>query len=131
MQKQSLLRFAHRICALAFWPAVALIVWGELVPKLPQTFDNIADKWQHFTAYLGLGAMAVVALGLRPRLFWALLGIVALGGVLEILQGFTGRDPELGDFIANTVGTAAGALAGWTFLLAMRPAKLVGPGRDD
>lgn len=131
MWKEPLLRLAHRISVLAFWPATAVIVWGELVPKLPQAFDQIGDKSQHFTAYLGLAGMAVLALGVRPRRIWALLGIAALGGALEILQGYTGRDPEFSDFVADTVGTMAGALAGWAFLRAMQPAQLVDVTRAD
>jgi VanZ family protein len=129
--KEGLLRLANRISVLAFWPATAVIVWGELVPRLPSQLDEIGDKWQHFIAYLGLAGMAVLALGWRSRLVWALAGIVALGGVLEILQVYTGRDPEFWDFIADTAGAVAGALAGWVFLLAMRPARLVGVTRPD
>ena len=131
MWKEQLLRFAHWMSVWAFWPAVAVIVWGELVPRLPQAFDEIGDKPQHFTAYFGLAGMAVVALGMRARLIWALLGILALGGGLEILQAYTGRDPEFSDFVADAVGVAAGAVAGSLFLLGLRPAQLVDVPRGD
>lgn len=131
MWKESLLRLAHRTSVWAFWPATALIVWGELTPSPPSQLDQIGDKWQHFIAYLGLAGMAVLALGWRGRLIWALAGIVALGGALEVLQGYTGRDPEFWDFVADAVGTAGGALAGLGFLLTMRPARLVDSASGD
>jgi VanZ family protein len=53
--------------------------------------------------------MATMVIGLKPRLPSTILDIILLGGFLELLQGFTGRDPEIWDFAANSIG----ALAGW------------------
>ena len=62
------------------------------------------DKVDHFIAYFGLAGMATLVLGLRPRLAWAILGVILMSGGLEILQAFTGRDAELLDFAANSPG---------------------------
>jgi VanZ family protein len=43
--------------------------------------------------------------GVRLRLF---LGVIALGGLLELLQGFVGRDAAWLDQLANTVGALLG-----------------------
>jgi VanZ family protein len=83
------------------------------------------DKLEHFTAYFGLAGMATMALGLRPWLGWAILGVILFGGLLEILQGYTGRDPEILDFAANSFGAIAGLGAGVLFL------RLPGPLVDD
>jgi len=99
-----------------FWPAVALIAWGELTPHPPQITEHIWDKALHFTAYFGLASMATVVLGVRRRALWALLGIIVLGGVLEILQGYTGRDPDIHDAIANSLGAISGASVAVGFL---------------
>jgi VanZ family protein len=99
-----------------FWPAVALIAWGELTPHPPAITEHIWDKALHFTAYFGLASMATVVLGVKRRTLWALLGIVVLGGVLEILQGYTGRDPDIHDAIANTLGAMSGASVAVGFL---------------
>ncbi len=99
-----------------FWPAVALIAWGELTPHPPSFTEHIWDKALHFTAYFGLASMATVVLGVKRRTLWAVLGIVALGGALEILQGYTGRDPDLHDAIANTLGAISGTSVAIGFL---------------
>ena len=71
-----------------------------------------ADKWEHFLAY-GL-MMAWFGQFLRPgqqRWRWA-AAFVALGGLLEILQGLGGvRHAEWADFAANGTGVALGYLA--------------------
>ena len=95
-----------------FWPGVILIVWGELTPHPPdlsQAFDW--DKLEHFTAYFGLAAMATMILGPKARPFF-ILDIILLSGVLELLQSLTGRDPEIWDFAANSIGALSGLAAG-------------------
>ena len=68
------------------------------------------DKAQHFTAYFGLATMATMVLGLNRRLALAILGVILLGGALEILQGYTGRDPDIFDFWPNAVGALRGTV---------------------
>ncbi|HXL99382.1 MAG TPA: VanZ family protein [Rhizomicrobium sp.] len=106
---QRVARFFPTLATWLFFPALAVIVWGELTPGVGL---NIWDKLQHFLAYFGLAGLSTVALGTGRRAIWAALALVALGGALEILQGFTGRDPDIHDEIANTVGVAFGWLAG-------------------
>ena len=92
-----------------FWPGVALIVWGELTPHPPDLGAVFGwDKLEHFTAYFGLAGMATMAIGLKPRLPPTILDIILLGGLLELLQGLTGRDPDIWDFIANSIGALSG-----------------------
>ena len=115
-----------------FWPGVALIAWGELTPFPPHLSGPLSwDKADHFIAYFGLASMATLILGLRPRLAWAILGVILLSGVLEILQAFAGRDAELLDFVANSLGAMAGALAGVAFLLLFRGRALVAEAAAD
>jgi VanZ family protein len=104
-----LVRLLHVLSRWLFWPGVILIAWGELTPKPPQ-FGGVFswDKLEHFTAYFGLASMATMALGIRPKLAWAILGVIMFGGALEIVQGLTGRDAELNDFIANSIGAISG-----------------------
>jgi VanZ family protein len=96
-----------------FWPGVILIVWGELTPNPPELggmFDW--DKLEHFTAYFGLASMVTMIIGLRPRLFPTILDVILLSGLLELLQSFTGRDPEILDFAANSTGALCGLAVG-------------------
>ena len=93
-----------------FWPGLALILWGELTPHPPDLGAIFGwDKLQHFTAYFGLASMATKVIGLKPKLPPTILDIILLGGFLELVQGFTGRDPDIWDFVANSIG----ALSGW------------------
>jgi VanZ family protein len=104
-----LVRFIRFLSCWLFWPSVALIGWGELTPHPPQFGGPFGwDKVDHFTAYFGLASMATMVIGLRPRLAWAILGIILFGGALEILQGLTGRDPDILDFVANSIGAFTG-----------------------
>jgi VanZ family protein len=103
-----------------FYPAVVVVIWGELTGSEPQLIQGSNDKLLHFIAYFGLAAMA--ALGFRRRQWVALasLGLIVLGGVLEIVQGFIGRDMSLFDEATNTVGVIVGAFAGRIIIEALR-----------
>jgi VanZ family protein len=55
--------------------------------------------------------LAVVWRPGRPKQLeaWLLplvLGVVALGGLVEVLQGIVGRDADAGDWLADAVGAA-------------------------
>jgi VanZ family protein len=117
---KALLRWTGLAALYLFWPGVALIAWGELTPHPPDFTQFLWDKLLHFTAYFGLAAMATVILGVNRRTALALVGLVVLGGVLEVLQGFTGRDPEVLDEIANIVGVFSGFLVAWAFVSILR-----------
>jgi len=115
-----------------FWPAVALVAWGELTPYPPQLAGPLDwDKADHFIAYFGLASMATMILGLRPRLAAAIAGVILLSGALEILQAYTGRDAEILDFVANSLGALSGALAAATILLLFRDPALVAGSASD
>ncbi len=49
-------------------------------------------------------------------IFGVAWGLIVLGGALEIIQGFVGRDTELMDEVANTLGSAAGFVLGWVLV---------------
>ena len=122
MWKVKLLRFSQFLSHWLFWPGVVLITWGELTPNPPDLGGIFVwDKMEHFTAYFGLASMATLVMGLKPRLAWAFLGIILFGGVLEILQGYTGRDPDILDFTANSIGAFAGLVVAALFLWLLDP----------
>ena len=118
------MKFSRLSAIVLFWPALALVIWGELSSHAVQLV-HIWDKALHFTAYFGLAGLALVALVEPRRVRWALLGLVILGGVLEIIQGHVGRDMSFYDEVANTLGVAAGATTAWLYLLMLRPRRLV------
>jgi VanZ family protein len=108
-----------------FIPALAVVIWGELKPGHGDL--ETWDKALHFTAYFGLAAIAAVALGTSRQAIGAAVGLAAFGGVLEIVQGFVGRDAEWGDALANALGTCAGLAAG---LLVVHLAARIGRRRS-
>jgi VanZ family protein len=126
------LKILQNLSLWLFWPGVMLIVWGELTPHPPNIGSVIAwDKAQHFIAYFGLAAMATMVVGLNRRLVWAVLGVILLGGALEILQGYTGRDPDIFDFVANSFGALSGTAVGILCWVALRGRVLVDARASD
>ena len=117
MSKDWAAPWARRLAFWVFWPVLILVIWGELTPHPPRI--DAPDKLLHFLAYFGLSAIATTA---RSRYVVAIIvGLIALGGALEIAQMFTGRDAEWLDEAANAMGAMLGALTGLLFL------RLVGP----
>ena len=113
-----------------FWPALVVVLWGELTPHPPKLAGPwLWDKLDHFTAYFGLALLATLGWGLRRSLVWVFLGVVALGGCLEIIQSLVGRDGTWGDFFANDLGALLGLAAAAAYLA--MPRRLVeGAPRD-
>ena len=96
-------------------PALLVVIYGELTHStLVDVLEiNFWDKALHFTAYFGLCFMTTIAARTNRGALWCALGLVALGGVLEIIQGLTGRDCDIFDELANTIGVSAGLAVGW------------------
>jgi VanZ family protein len=113
MKRPRPLLHAARIAdEILFYPALGLVIWGELTPTEPHFLDffgELNDKALHFIAYFGLAAMAAAGFKNRRPVLLASLGLIVLGGVLEIVQGFTGRDMSFYDELANIVGVITGA----------------------
>jgi VanZ family protein len=103
----------RRILAWLFWPASALVIWGELRSHAENLETHVWDKLLHFAAYFGLAVIATVALRASRMMLWVLVGLVVLGGMLEVIQGMVGRDADIHDEIANALGVLVGGLLGW------------------
>ncbi len=101
------LGFLRRAALYLFWPALGIVIWGELTPGggIPWMWD----KLQHFIAYGGLAGMAVLALGERKHAIRIAAALIVLGAVLEIVQAFVGRDASYWDEAANAAGALTGA----------------------
>jgi hypothetical protein len=71
------LPWVRRAGAWLFWPALAVVAWGELTPHPPALPGPLLwDKAQHFTAYFGLSLLATW-LGAAPL---PGLGVFGRGG---------------------------------------------------
>jgi VanZ family protein len=96
--------------AVLFWPVLGFVLWGELQPDVPSALQGIGDKFLHFAAYFILGAMAGVAIKERGWAKRAVVGLIILGAIVEVIQGFVGRDPSFLDGITNGAGALVGTL---------------------
>lgn len=96
------------IYAVAFLGTYVAVLVASLVPtrSLPQV--SLSDKAEHFIAYAVLAALGARAFPGRPRLLATVL--VANGVGVEVLQQAMalGRQGEVLDALANTLGIAAG-----------------------
>jgi hypothetical protein len=108
------LHSARMVVAVLFWPALALVIWTSLIVfTIPPIFRlNFQDLILHFIAYSGLAGMAAMALHTRKAAIWAVALLIAMGATLEILQGFTGRETDLYDAVANSAGALCGGFFG-------------------
>ena len=100
------------------WALIALVIVLSLVAPLPLPAIGPVgwrDKASHLLAYAALAFWYAQLLPPGRALLVCALALVALGGVLECLQGLTpDRLPEWRDFIANTLGVVLGAASAFT-----------------
>lgn len=60
------------------------------------------------------------------RVLVAAVSLVLFAGALEILQGYTGRDPDIFDEFANAFGAIAGTGVGYLVIWLLTPKVLAG-----
>lgn len=94
------------------WLGLAAVLWGTLTPeppKLPELPIPEFDKLEHFMAFLVLTAWFTAAFPGGRRWLWIVAAFMVLGGLIEVVQGWSGfRDAEWLDWAADCVGVAAG-----------------------
>ncbi|MBA7638678.1 hypothetical protein ES703_46334 [subsurface metagenome] len=96
--------------------ALAILILS-LMSEPPYSMPEIKffDKLGHFSAYFILGFLVFISfqsrLGLR-LFFLAVISSFLYGGLIELLQYFTLRNPELWDLAANFAGSVGGAATG-------------------
>lgn len=106
-----------------------ILIWIlSLTPYFPETpLNKVAfiDKWTHFVMYGGTSCVIWweywhscikenIHINWR-KLLWTAAGMVALGGLMELLQAYctTTRSGEWLDFWADSVGVLLGYALGW------------------
>lgn len=103
------------------WAAGILVVTTVPVPAGPETEVPYLDKAVHAAMYFGLGWTVARALHRTGRsrggaLGLALAAAAGFAALDEWHQSWVGRDPALGDWVAD----AAGLVAGLTVFLWLR-----------
>jgi VanZ family protein len=109
---RAFLHLARVVDQFLFYPTLTAVIWGELTGREPLIIGLFNDKALHFLAYFTLAAMAAAAFKERRPVVLACFGLMLLGGLLEIIQGFVGRDMSAYDELANVLGVVAGGVAG-------------------
>ena len=105
-----------------FWRILTIVVTVSILvlslvpspPEIPGGF-HFADKIAHFIAYAVLSFLLFTSLFEGKKLSTVLLVAalcLAYGGLIEILQIFTHRQPEILDLTADLFGAVCGAALG-------------------
>lgn len=94
----------------AFWLCMAAVLALCLMPPAQHLPSTGWDKANHALAFAVLAVLGLLAHPARTAR--VLLGLLAFGAAIEVLQSLTGyRTAEWLDWVAD----AAGLLAGWQF----------------
>ncbi|HKU16232.1 MAG TPA: hypothetical protein VJQ52_17690 [Steroidobacteraceae bacterium] len=108
-----LLALRHpRLWLVSGWILIVLAVIASIVPAhdLP-SLGGISDKTEHMVGY---GVLALWFAGIYPKTRYPAIGVglLIMGIVIEGLQGamHVGRQADLNDVYANTIGIIAGLL---------------------
>jgi VanZ family protein len=89
---------------------LAAVTWLALTPAPPPAAGLLWDKFNHLAAFASLALAA--QLGFRRRWLWVALGLLAYGGLIELLQALTPtRMGDVEDLLADTAGIALGQAA--------------------
>jgi len=85
--------------------ALLVVIIGLMVGPFQnvEAAANVWDKAAHFVAF-GLILWSIGVLFRRLPRTLAALAALALGGAVEIVQGFVGRDASWGDLLADGLG---------------------------
>ena len=98
--------------------SVAILVLSLLPePLFSAEWLLTLDKVQHWIGYGCLGFLVYLTIQSQTRqkvLYFAVavFGCTMYGGLIEVLQEFTGRTPDMTDFFVNMFGAATGSTLG-------------------
>jgi VanZ family protein len=99
----------RRITVLAiplFWATLVFTLAAALAPATQAPSLMPWDKAEHFTAFYVLMGIGSAAFAKRPLWLIGLL-LSGFGGLIEIVQGQVGRDCDVFDWIADSLGVLA------------------------
>jgi VanZ family protein len=127
---------SDRVRRLAWIVAVAyacvIFYLSTQTNPLPTLTAHVWDKLLHLIEYGGLGLLLGVALQQQPQLswrdvlFWTALAGFLYGGSDELHQSFVpGRDAEVGDMLADTLGCFLGGAGSLPVVRWLLPRVLV------
>jgi len=87
---------------------LALIIAVLTLAPMPSGGPSGSDKLYHILAFACLAFPLPLV---RPRLtIWVVVGVIAYGGAIELIQPFFGRQAEWADLVADGIGAILGAV---------------------
>ena len=96
-----------RIWAVVFWCCLAGVLVLSLMPAGVRLPDTGWDKSNHLLGFWALACTGLMAYPKRPAIL--LTGLLAYGGMIEVLQSFTpDRMAEWADLLADALGLGLG-----------------------
>ncbi|MBT3272472.1 MAG: VanZ family protein [Spirochaetales bacterium] len=117
--------------------AVGILVLS-LLPETPLSVTYLMglDKVQHWLAYTCLGFLVLLTIQGRKGVLLLYFGLSVFactmyGGLIEVLQGFTGRNPDIADFFVNMFGASAGGVLAIGFIEISRSRSQKQAARDE
>ena len=95
--------------------AFLLCLTGVLVLSLaPATPDSLTTGWDKTNHLLGFAVLGLLGLWSYPRrTVTVLLGLLAYGGLIEVLQSLGNRPGSLFDVMTDAAGAATGLAVWW------------------
>ena len=102
---------------------IVLIIALSLIPGRWQERTFLPGPMEHVVAYFGTAAILVMGMrSFRPGVCVGLIaGLSAFSGLMELLQNFSpGRDPQLIDFAASSLGAVCGAVTAYLIRIWLR-----------
>jgi hypothetical protein len=138
MQADRTVRPAGRVVDVLLWAAaLALLTWIVVVSlgPVPSAAPDFAwsDKAYHAAHHAVLAGLLLLAAVWRPgrgpgrwpdRAPVLVIGVIAFGAVLELLQAFVGRQPDVVDLLADATGVLVAALL-WRLVRGRTPSPSV------
>ncbi len=116
--------------------SVSILVLSLLPdPILSLGWFSGLDKVQHWLAYALLGFLVYLTIQSpgRNRTLFLVISVFACtmyGGLIEVLQSFTGRRPDSVDFFTNFFGALVGAIVALGVMETMRNIRNGDAGND-
>ncbi len=102
------LRHPVHLAWTATFVLAAVLTVLTLMPPPPEPTGAGNDKLHHF---IGFGMLALPLCLARPqRALAVVVGVVAFGAAIELVQPYFGRSAEWADLLADTLGAASAAV---------------------
>jgi VanZ family protein len=106
------MRTTRGVFRTATWFCVLLLGFLSLLPAQEMVRTGLPGLLEHFIAYAGTAAVAMIGYGRGNRGTRVIGLLCAYAGTLEYFQNFSpGRHPRVEDFVASAFGALCGGLA--------------------